>query len=127
MTSCFNEIQLEENGIKIVFLTFREKLTKSDYALFVPQLENLMEKEGAIRVLVEFQHFQGWTIGALWEDTKFGAKHFNDIDRLAIVGDRQWEKHLATFIKPFTKATVRYYDKTEKEEAKNWLRENTKE
>jgi hypothetical protein len=127
MTSGFNEIRLEENGIKIVFLTFREKLTRGDYALFVPQLENLMDKEGTIRVLVEFQDFQGWTIGALWEDTKFGAKHFNDIDRLAVVGDREWEKYLATFIKPFTKATVRYYDKSEKEEAKSWLREKTKE
>ena len=37
MTSGFNEIQLEENGVKIVALTFREKLTKEDYELFVPQ------------------------------------------------------------------------------------------
>jgi len=123
MTSGFNEIQLEENGNKIVTLIFREKLTKADYELFVPQLENLMEKEDTIRILVEFQDFQGWTLGALWEDTKFGTKHFNDIDRLAIVGDRQWEKFLASFIKPFTSATVRYFDSLEKETAKQWLKE----
>jgi len=123
MTSGFNEIQLEENGNKIVTLIFREKLTKDDYELFVPQLENLMEKEDTIRILVEFQDFQGWTLGALWEDTKFGTKHFNDIDRLAIVGDRQWEKFLASFIKPFTSATVRYFDSLEKETAKQWLKE----
>ena len=123
MTSGFNEIQLEENGNKIVTLIFREKLTKDDYELFVPQLENLMEKEDTIRILVEFQDFQGWTLGALWEDTKFGTKHFNDIDRLAIVGDRQWEKFLASFIKPFTTATVRYFDSLEKEAAKQWLKE----
>jgi len=28
--------------------------------------------------------FKGWTAGALWEDTKFAAKHFNDIDRIAV-------------------------------------------
>ncbi len=123
MTSGFNEIQLEENGNKIVTLIFREKLTKADYELFVPQLENLMEKEDTIRILVEFQDFQGWTLGALWEDTKFGTKHFNDIDRLTIVGDRQWEKFLASFIKPFTTATVRYFDSLEKEAAKQWLKE----
>ncbi|EFK10103.1 conserved domain protein [delta proteobacterium NaphS2] len=36
MTSGFNEIELEENGVKIVILVFREKLTKEDYELFVP-------------------------------------------------------------------------------------------
>jgi hypothetical protein len=125
MTSGFNEIQLEENGIKIVSLTFREKLTRKDYELFVPQMENLMEKEETIRVMVEFQDFQGWTLGALWEDTKFGAKHFKDIDRLAIVGDLEWEKYLAVFIKPFTTAAVQYFDTRQKEEAKKWLKEIT--
>jgi len=123
MTSGFNEIELEENGIKIVTLVFREKLTKEDYELFVPQLEGLMDQEKTIRILVEFQDFQGWTLGALWEDTKFGARHFNDIDRLAVVGDRQWEKFLTVFIKPFTTATVRYFDSLEKEAAKEWLKE----
>jgi len=125
MTSGFNEIQLEENGIKIVILTFREKLTKEDYELFVPQLEGLMDQEETIRILVEFQEFHGWTLGALWEDTKFGTKHFNDIDRLAVVGDRQWEKLLAAFIKPFTTATVRYFDSLEKDAAKQWLKKET--
>ncbi|MCG6877790.1 MAG: STAS/SEC14 domain-containing protein [Deltaproteobacteria bacterium] len=122
MTSGFNEIKLEENGIKIVTLIFREKLTKEDYELFVPQLEGLMDQEETIRILVEFQDFQGWTLGALWEDTKFGARHFHDIDRLAVVGDRQWEKFLTGFIKPFTTATVRYFDSLEKEAAKEWLK-----
>ena len=36
MTSGFNEIELEENGSKIVALVFREKPTKEGYELFVP-------------------------------------------------------------------------------------------
>ena len=64
-----------------------------------------MDQEEILRILVELQDFQGWTLGALWEDTKFGTKHFNDIDRLAVVGDRRWEKYLTLFMKPFTSAT----------------------
>jgi len=122
MTSGFNEIRLEENGIKIVILTFKEKLTREDYELFVPQLEGLMDQEETIRILVELQDFKGWTLGALWEDTKFGTQHFNDIDRLAVVGDRKWEKLLAAFIKPFTTATVRYFDSPESVAARQWLK-----
>ena len=123
MTTGFNEIELEENDVRIVILTFTGKVDKADYELFVPQLEGLLKEEKPVRILVELRNFQGWTMGALWEDTKFGAKHFNDIDRLAVAGDRRWEKGLTAFIKPFTTADVRYFDITETEAAKAWLRE----
>ncbi len=122
MTTGFSNIELEENGVRIVILTFTGKVDKADYELFVPQLEGLLEEKKPVRILVELREFQGWTVGALWEDTKFGAKHFNDIDRLAVVGDRRWEKGLAAFIKPFTTADVRYFDIQEMETARAWLR-----
>ncbi|SFI52823.1 hypothetical protein SAMN05428978_10159 [Nitrosomonas sp. Nm34] len=43
-------------------------------------------------MLVELVHFHGSTAGAAWEDTKFAVRQFNDIERLAIVGDKAWEK-----------------------------------
>lgn len=127
MTTGFSEIQLEENGFRIVSLTFTGKLDKEDYELFVPQIEGLMREGKAVRILVEMKDFHGWTIGALWEDTKFGTRHFSDIDRLAIVGDRRWEKVLTAFIKPFTTASVRYFDAMEKEKALEWLKESSEE
>lgn len=41
------------------------------------------------------------------------VKHFNDIERLAIVGDSKGEKGMAIFCKPFTTATVRHFDVSE--------------
>ena len=38
---------------------------------------------------------------------------------------RQWEKRIALFAKPFTTASVRYFDVTQMEEAKKWVREET--
>ena len=35
--------------------------------------------------------FQGWDAGAAWEDLKFDLKHFGDIERLAMVGDKKWQ------------------------------------
>ena len=82
-----------------------------------------MESEDNIRMLIELQDFKGWTAGALWEDTKFGVRHFTDIERMAIVGDKKWEKTMAAFIKPFTAATVRYFDVADREQAESWIRE----
>ena len=123
MTLGFDEIQLEKTPVgDIVTLTFKGKVDKEDYDMFVPQIEGLMQGDAKIRLLVELQDFKGWTAGALWEDTKFAARHFNDIERLAIVGDAQWERNMTAFIKPFTTATVRYFDMQHADQARDWIR-----
>ena len=83
------------------------KLTKEDYATFVP--------------VVVMRDFHGWTMGAMWEDTKFDWKHFGDIEKLALVGDKKWEEGMATFCKPFTGAKIKYFDIAEIEAARSWI------
>lgn len=123
MTVGFHEIQMDESPEgKIVTLRIKEKLRKKDYDEFVPMLEGLMGKGATVRILVELHDFKGWTAGALWEDTKFAARHFSDIDRLAVVGETKWEKGVTVFIKPFTKAQVRYFDMKEIDSARQWVR-----
>ena len=59
-----------------------------------------------------------------WEDIKFDIKHFAHIERLAMVGERKWQHGMATFCKPFTTATIRYFDHADAAEALEWLRES---
>ena len=106
---------------QVLHVQIRGKLDKEDYDRFVPAIERLVQQEGPLRILVEMDEFHGWTAGALWEDVKFDARHFNDIEKLAIVGDRKWEEGMATFCKPFTTAKVKYFDRTEIEQAEQWL------
>ena len=118
----FDEIQVEKNTAgSIVTLKIREKLDKNDYESFVPMIESQMRDGSPLRLLVELHDFKGWTAGALWEDTKFAARHFNDIERLAVVGDSQWQKGVTLFVKPFTGADVRYFDMQAVDEAHQWV------
>lgn len=122
MARGFKEIKLEEQeDLKIVNLKFSDTLDKEDYELFVPQLENLMKHEDKVRILVELNEFKGLTPGALWEETKFTFKHFNDIDRIAVLGESRKEKIITEFTKPFTGAEVRFFHTAEIDEAKKWL------
>jgi hypothetical protein len=111
---------IEQNRPLVLEIRVQGKLTASDYDNFVPQIEALLKK-GKIRMIVELVDFHGWSAGALWEDTKFAARHFNDIDRIAIIGNTNWEKGMAVFCKPFTRAKIRYFDTAEIENAKNWI------
>jgi len=108
---------------KLLEVSASGKLTKEFYESFVPAVEELITQHGKIRVLFQMHDFHGWTAGALWEDVKFDVKHWRDIERLAIVGEKKWQHGMAIFCKPFTAAKIRYFDHTEINEAREWLEE----
>jgi len=116
------EFQEQQNG-KVLWVSLSGKLGKADYELFVPEAERLIQKHRKIRVLVQMHDFHGWDAGALWEDIKFDLKHFRDIERLAMIGERKWQKGMAAFCKPFTTAEVRYFDQDQLDQARAWIEE----
>lgn len=116
-------IHEEKNG-NIIEVSASGKLTAEDYRTFAPQVEKDIQENGKVRILFRMQDFHGWQVGALWEDIKFDMKHFSDIERLALVGDKKWEKGMATFCKPFTTAKIRFFTPDEIDAAKEWLQES---
>ena len=111
----------EENGGKLLAAHVSGKLLKDDYERFVPEFERLLRQHGKMRVLFDMTDFHGWEASALWEDTKFAFRHFDDIEKIAMIGETKWQHGMATFCKPFTKAAVRYFDHADAAEARAWL------
>jgi hypothetical protein len=121
----FMPIQLTElNEGKVLEVYVSGKLAHEDYQHFVPEFERLVKKNGKIRVLFEMADFHGWDGSAIWDDIKFDLKHFTDIERLAMVGEKKWEKGMSMFCKPFTTAKIRYFDRACYEEARAWLEQD---
>ena len=118
-------LQVRNDGTNnLVEITVSGKLIKADYETFIPQIEKLIRAQGKLRILFEMKDFHGWTASALWEDFKFDLKHFRDVERIAMVGDKKWEQGMASFCKPFTTAKVRYFEHKHRDEALAWLAEN---
>jgi hypothetical protein len=111
----------EKNDGKLMEVQVSGKLVHEDYQRFVPEFERLAEQHGKIRVLFEMVDFHGWKAAALWDDIKFDLKHFSDIERLAMVGDKKWEEGMSVFCRPFTTAKIRYFDHEAIGEARAWL------
>ena len=99
-------------------------LHDADYQFFVPRVEQAIEEQGSIRLLAQLDDFHGWDARALWDDIKFGVKHAQGIERIAIVGENTWEEWMATICSCFTNAEVRYFDISEVESAWEWLGED---
>jgi SpoIIAA-like len=111
----------EKNGGKTLEVVVSGKLDKDDYDRFVPEVERLIRQHKKISVLFEMHDFHGWKAGALWEDIKFDAKHFSDIERLAMVGNKDWEKWMSIFCRPFTAAQIRYFEHEQLDQARAWI------
>lgn len=108
---------------KVVEIDVSGKLRKKDFRELVPVFDRLMERLGKLRLVLVMHDFHGWTGGGLWEEIKFDWKHFSDIERLAMVGERPWQKGMSICCKPFTTAKVRYFPAAEREAARKWVRE----
>lgn len=127
-------IQLkEEDDGRIIVFHVSGVLTKEEYDRILPQVKPLLRqqrKHGTLRVLFEMTDFHGWEPAALWEELKFDRAQFSDlssIDRCAMVGDQKWQSNMATLSKPFTSATIRYFDHTDLAVARKWLNGSSSE
>jgi hypothetical protein len=108
---------------KILEVNLHGKLGRRDFDRLVPDTERLIRQYGKIRILVTLREFHGWNLGALWDEIKWEAKHFNDVERIAIVGDESWHRFMAGLCKPFTTASVRFFKLDQLDNAHRWLNE----
>jgi hypothetical protein len=115
-----DNIEITSQG-RLLEVRVTGKLTKEAYQKLVPAVDAQIKQHGKLHILFVMRDFHGWTADAMWEDLKFDLKHWKDIERLALVGDKKWEKGMAIFCKPFTKARIRYFDMAQLEEAHQWL------
>ena len=115
-------IELIENAAaKSLEVKISGKLSADDYEILEPGVEKLIGDSGKIKILFIMHDFHGWDMGAVWEDIKFATKHCRDIEKVAMVGEKTWEKWMAAICKPFTMSSIKYFDASEQAEARRWL------
>jgi hypothetical protein len=117
--------QLPSAFPKVLAFRFSGKLHDSDYQTFVPIVEAALRSQGKLRLLAHFHEFEGWDLHAGWDDLKFGAGHYADFERIAVIGDRQWQEWMTRLWRPFTRAQVRYFEASAAGAAWAWIRQET--
>ncbi len=97
------------------------KLTHEDYKIFVPMIDKALKeaKELEIDLLVDMRKFKGWDMLAAWDDFKFGVKHRNAFDKMAIVGNKKWEKTSSAMMSHMMKGKSKFFQ--ERGPALTWL------
>ena len=112
---------LEFTKNNIIATKAEDNLTEKDIQKIQFCLPHKQLKDKKVRWYFEMKDFTGWDIKGLWEDIKMDLSHVEDYEMIAMVGEKKWQDWITQFMKPFTSATIRYFDLEEKEEAKEWI------
>lgn len=100
------------------------KLTEMDYGKLLPLLYDRLKRYKKIRWYFEMADFKGWKSIASWEDAKFDMQHANDFEKIAIVGENDWQQWMTEIMKPFTKAEIKFFELNDSDSALKWIKLN---
>lgn len=97
------------------------KLTHQDYEVMVPMLESAIAgiQHPEIRALIDATELEGWELRAAWDDLKLGLKHGREFTKIAIVGNKNWQKYASQIGSWFISGEVKYFENME--EARHWV------
>jgi hypothetical protein len=111
--------KLKKSSGKTVGFKLTGRLTDTEYKAFIAGLETIITEQGKIRLLMIVDYPQHFEFKAAWDDFIFWIKHIKDIERLAIVGQKEWEKWLEFPESLFLK--TRYYSLDRLDKAWKWI------
>jgi len=97
------------------------KLDQQDIEKVHPIIHSILDKGLKVRWYFEMDNFEGWTINELWKDFKNNSTHEKEYERIAMVGDKKWQKWATQLMKPFCNAEIKYFNLDQKEDAKSWI------
>lgn len=115
--------EITENEGNVVTVKVSGKLTKADYDELIPSWKTVIARHGSMRLLFIMQDLTGWEPAAAWEDFQFDRKHSDQVERVAMVGEKKWQQWLTRLGSFFFKANVHYFDSSNLAEAERWVRE----
>jgi hypothetical protein len=116
--------KLDKSSGSVVGYKVVGKVTAADYQKLEPEVKTLVDKyDDGVCLLLNLQEFAGEEAKAWLPDLKFGH-HFHDkIAKMAIVGDKRWEKWMTSLVDPFYAKDGKFFRPEETDKAWAWLKE----
>ena len=99
------------------------KLTHKDYQVITPMINAALDsvKEPKINALIDTTELEGWELRAAWDDFKLGLTHGCEFDKIAVYGNRNWQKISSKISSWFISGELEYFDNLQA--ALIWLHE----
>jgi hypothetical protein len=109
----------------VVGLRVEGEVTREDYErVLLPAVARAREGHEKLRLLyVIGDDFDGYSMGAIWEDAKLGAHSLLAWERIAVVTDVGWIRHLMAAFGWMIHGEIRVVGTEREDEARAWVTE----
>ncbi|MEM8632614.1 MAG: STAS/SEC14 domain-containing protein [Pseudomonadota bacterium] len=122
LSESLGSIHQTDLGDGVLHVALLGQLDAEIYAEETEDLNAFIRANDRFRLLLDLRHFDGWQgLGALSEHYRLVRDHHMLIDKLAIVGNRAWERLAAKIGARALNADSRYFDEDEFAQAKDWV------
>jgi SpoIIAA-like len=107
----------------VVALIAKGRVTRKDYEqVVIPKVEAALKQHGKVRLYYELgSQFSGIDPGAAWEDLKVGVEHLTRWERMAVVTDVDWIRHMLNAFRFVMPGQLRVFATAQTSEARAWI------
>ena len=109
------------NEDKVLTITVGGKLTKQDYTQLLPQVAQMLDEHGKLHFYLKLEDFSGFEMAAMWEELKFDIKYKDRFGKVAVVGEKEWEKWGTKISAIFFPSETRFFYKDQTTQAWQWI------
>jgi hypothetical protein len=116
--------KMSESEGKILGFKVTGDVAEEDYKkVMIPEIQAIIDKEGSISLLLDLREFKQQSVAAWWADLNVGFTYHKKIDKMAMVGDKTWEKWISKLADPFYAKKAKYFHPDDIDAAWKWLKE----
>ncbi|PWA09686.1 STAS/SEC14 domain-containing protein [Pueribacillus theae] len=108
---------------KTIAIQFEGKATKEDAENLDNKVEELFRSEEPFNILAILYEVEGSTVKGMMEGIKFDAKRWKQLQKLAVVSDREWVARMTNIGKYLPGIQSKHFEKDELEQAWEWIKE----
>lgn len=113
----------ESSGNTIGFLAIGN-LEKEDFDTLSKEVQAAIDEFGSARLLIDLQQFVSEEVSAWGADLDFAYSYHGKIERMAVVGDQEWQEIFASQAEPFYAKETKYFHVFDRQSAWRWLKED---
>ena len=115
--------RIDGNDGNFIAFKLTGEITEEDIREMSRIVDDACAKSDKIRMFFKLTELQVDDASAYWETFKIARNYAQDVERVAIVGDENWEKRWIGIGGKLVETEVQYFDEERLEDAWDWIQE----
>lgn len=107
----------------VIAIQVEGNITKADYEKINPLIDKTVHEFEKIKFFILMNNIDAIKPEAMVSDVKMYLNHYAHISKVAVAGDKTWQRIIAGIANPFILGKIKYFPKEDVENALQWIKE----